>query len=188
MTDETTQPTTTETPAAQPPVAAPAVTPAISPDIEALLNERIAGVQRTFQTQLNERDAIINQLKTATLSEDERAQLEQDDRDSELESLRTQIWLSEKAKEHPKAAEVYQKLLSVEDPEAALLLLGQYLASQTPAPVAPPEPETLVPDVDPNNPSRNPTTDQSFVMPDGTVLTDEIADSILKGMDRWPTR
>ncbi|MEO8108279.1 MAG: hypothetical protein ABI720_13300 [Actinomycetes bacterium] len=186
MTDETTQPST-ETPAAQPPVAAPAVTPAISPDIEALLNERIAGVQRTFQTQLNERDTIINQLKTATLSEDERAQLVQDERESELESLRTQIWLSEQAKERPKAAEIYQKLLTVEDPDAALLLLESYVASQAPAPVAP-EPETLVPDVDPNNPSRFSSNEKSFTLSDGTVLTDQIAENILKGMDRWPTR
>lgn len=174
---------------AQPP-AAPAPAPAsvsLTPEIEALLNERIAGVQRTFQQQLNDRDERIRQLQSASLSEEEREQLAAEERDEELARLETENWLLKQSQKNPKAAEAFQKVLEADDPDAQFEYIASLLAASTPAPAPTPEPETQVPDVDPNNPPIYSQSNQDTItLPDGRVITEADADRILAGLQFWP--
>lgn len=175
----------TENPTAAP---APATTPAVPAfDFEAFkaefdskMDQRISGLQSTYDRKLAERDAIIEQLKTANLSEDEREQLAASEASEHVKSLETQLWLaSEASKKYPTAASHLQKLIET---DGDVVAFAEYLESALkPAPA--PEPEPVISDVDPNNAPRTPVSlaSDSFVGPDGQVYTAELQRQILEG-------
>lgn len=187
MTDDA-QPQVTA-PADTPPAPAPAKAPEIPADIQALLDSRVAGVQSSLEKRFNEelrrRDALIEQLQSANLSEEEREKLASDERDDELESLRTQLWLEKQAQKNPKAAEVYRKLLESDDDDTAFGLLSE-LVSATPAAPAPVEPADQVPDVDPNNPPVTPVNEEFVTLPNGQTMSESQVDQFFKDLRSWP--
>ena len=77
MSDETTQPESQAPAVETPPAATPVFDVAkIKSELVAALdvkmNERIAGIQSSYQAQINERDQTIRDLKLAAMSADER--------------------------------------------------------------------------------------------------------------------
>ena len=172
-----------EAPAAAPAGATPAV-PAFDPTafeakIASLLDQRIAGVQSSYQKQLNERDEEIRTLKTASLSEDEREQLAEQEGQEYLENLERQVWLAtEASKKYPKASAHIQKLFEANGDVASF---AEYLESAlNPTPPAP-EPAEIVPEVDSNNPPRNAVAGPNDLVLNGQVLTAEMQKQILDG-------
>lgn len=171
----------TEAPAQDAP-AAPAFDPeAFKAELfsqwEAKTNERISGVQSTFQKLLNEREDEIRQLKTATLSEEEREQLAEREAEQYVEDMETRLWLAtEAAQKYPKAAGHIQKLVESKGDVASF---AEYLESVLNPPAPEQEPEAQVSDVDPNRPApKNPGG--LIQMPDGQgAMTEEMADRIL---------
>jgi hypothetical protein len=167
---------------------ASAPAPAQPPDTEAIKAElrseltaefdtRVAG----FQTVINQKDEEIRQLKTASLSEEEREQLAESEKDRRIADLEEQVALAKVAKENPQIGEVFQQLAKAESYEEQAAIL---LKLATPAP--PPEPEPAAPsDVDMNNP--NPTVGEiAGRMPDGTPITGESAWEALKRLGPTP--
>lgn len=151
---------------------------------EAKTNERISGVQSSFQKALNEKDAEIRELKTASLSEDEREQLADQEAQQEIEELRYKAWLYEDAaKRFPNAVPHIQKLFET---KGDLPAFAEYLESALhPTPATPePEPAETVPDVDPNNAPRSAVAAgaDSFVGEDGQVYTPELRQQILASL------
>ena len=152
---------------------------------ESKTNERIAGVQSSFQKLLNEKEAEIRELKTATLSEDEREQLAEQEAQQYIEDLEFQVWLANEANSKFKhAAPHIQKLFETRGDVAAF---ADYL-EQALTPAAQPEPEPQVPDVDPNNAPRvAPTASgDTFIGPDGTPYTPELRKQILAAFGDTP--
>lgn len=183
-----------ENPTAEAPAQTAPATPAFDPEAfkasllaewEAKTNERISGVQSSFQKLLNEREEEIRQLKTASMSEDEREQLAEQEAAEYVEQLERQVWLANEAsKKYPKAAAHIQKLFEAGGDVAAY---AEYLESVlNPAPATPePDPAEQVPDVDPNNPPRT-TSAGAFVLPNGQVLTEELARQTLAAFGDMP--
>lgn len=181
-------------PAPAPETAAPA-TPAFDPEAfkaslfsewEAKTNERISGVQSSFQKLLNEKEAELRELKTAAMSEEEREQFAEQEAQKYIEDLEFKVWLASEANnKYSKAAPHIQKLVEMEGDVAAY---AEYLESVlNPAPAAAePEPAETVPDVDPNSPAPAMADPRAVVLPDGRVLTKELADQILQGLGPTP--
>lgn len=143
-------------------------------------NERIAGVQSSFQKLLNEREAEIRELKTANLSEDEREQLAEQEAQAYIDNLEFQVWLANEAnKKFSKAAPHIQKLAELDGDVTAF---AEYLEAAL-SPALEPEPEPVVSDVDPNNAPRTPVAagPDSYIGPDGQVMTPELRKQILAG-------
>lgn len=196
MTDETnTQPQGDTAPAAtEAAPAAPAqpVTPA-PVDVESMVAEKL----RTWETEritplqrlISERDEEIKRLKTASMSEEDRAQLAITEQEQERQRLETENWLLRKANENPKAAELIEKFIGLEDPDEQFALVAQALAAATPATPAPAEPDesSQVPDIDPNSPAPrvNPGTP---IGPGGQVMDKAFRENFLKSLTNWPGR
>lgn len=153
-------------------------------ELDQKVSERISGIQSVFDKKLNElRDTEIRPLKTANLSEEEREQLAEKEAAEYVETLERQVWLANEAsKKYPKAVPLIQKLFEA---KGDLPTFAESLESLlSPAP-ATPEPADEVPEVDPNNPPRvNPAG--TFVLPDGQVMTKELADQILNSFGNTP--
>lgn len=173
-------PASPETPATP---AAPAFDPeAFLARIDEKMNERVSGLQSVFDRKLNEYGSMIEELKTATLSEEEREQLSEQKASEYVEELERKVALAELGQKYSKAAPHIQKLFETQGDVAAF---AEYLESTlNPAP-ATPDPEPEVPDVDPNRPAPSPAH-AGPLMPDGTVLTKELADSVLASFGDTP--
>ena len=145
------------------------------------MSERISGIQSVFDKKLNERDEMIRQLKTATLSEEEREQLAEKEATDYVTKLEQEVWLAREASQKfPKAAPLIQQLFEANgDVESFAAKLESVL---NPAP-ATPEPVEEVSEVDPNNPPRVPVVGANdFVGPDGQVYTPELRRQILESL------
>lgn len=168
-----------EAPASQP--AQPAFDPeAFKAEMAKLMDQRVAGVQSTLQSQINERDEVIRELKTANLSEDEREQLAEQEAQAYIDNLEFQVWLANEAnKKFSKAAPHIQKLAELDGDVTAF---AEYLEAAL-SPALEPEPEPVVSDVDPNNAPRTPVAagPDSYIGPDGQVMTPELRKQILAG-------
>lgn len=179
----------TENPNPEAPASSTPATPAFDFEafkagVESKMNERISGLQSVYDRKLADAYAEIEQLKTATLSEDEREQLAEQEANSYIEQLERQVWLStEAAKKYGKAAPHIQKLFESDgDVEAFAAYLESAL---NPAPE--PEPEVEVSDVDPNNAPRSAVVNaDSFVGTDGQVYTPELRKQILDSFGDQP--
>jgi hypothetical protein len=141
-------------------------------DMEAQFQERAAGFQRA----LAEKDAELRALKTAGLSEDEREQLARQENESAIEVLRRENELLKLAREFPDEMPLFERVLNAPTAKAqleAFRVLRAELSPKAPAPVA--EPELEVPDILSSNPPRQ----TGPTLPDGTAMSDALADRLL---------
>lgn len=194
MTDETeTQPqgsapaATEAAPAAE---AQPATTAPV--DVESIVSARLSEWEKDriapLQRLISERDDKIKELKTASMSEEDRAQLEITEQERERRQFETERWLFKKAKENPKAADFIEKFIGLEDPDEQFALAASVFAiatPETPVPAAP-EASEQVPDIDPNNPARAGVPVGTPIGPEGQVLDKEFRAKYLKSLEFWP--
>ena len=146
------------------------------------LAERISGIQSGYQQQLNQRDEEIRKLKNATLTEEERVQLAEQEAEDEaaqyLDDLETRVALAELAAKYPKAAPHIQQLYQTGTLEEQAAYLDSLL-NPTPAT---PEASEQVPPVDANNPPRGADTG-ALLNIDGKELTQEMRRQILESFE-----
>ncbi len=159
----------------KPPVAA-------NPEIEKIttqFEERLKGMQRVIaekDTRLAEALARLDQLESAGLPPDEQLQRRERKLAEENQALRAQLELAQLRKEYGKEFDLYEGLLQKQTAKEQLEFAREFLATLAPKePEKPAAPE--VPDVDLNNPMRRPA--EGVRLPDGTIMTEEIADRIL---------
>jgi hypothetical protein len=169
----------------------------VSPEIEkiktelasaftAQINERVGGLQRVIAGKDETIKALgkeLEEFKTAGLSEDEREQLQSRQLREENERLQSQLELERLGKDYGAELPIFQELLAASSAKDQLEMLRKLRTPAAPveqAPAAPAAP--AVPDVDPNNPMRSAPT--GVVLPDGRLMTDELADQILRSVDR----
>lgn len=156
-----------------------------SPEIEkinAQFEERLKGMQRVIaekDTRLAEALARLDQLESAGLPPDEQLQRRERKLAEENQALRAQLELAQLRKEYGKEFDLYEGLLQKQTAKEQLEFAREFLATLAPA-KAPEEPTPEVPDVDLNNPMRRPV--EGVRLPDGSIMTDEIADRILSVM------
>lgn len=182
-----TDPASGAAPATTAPVDAEALRAELRAELETQLNKRVSGLQSTYQEQINAREAEIRRLKTATMSEDEREQARIEEEQAEIQSLQTENWLLKQSSKYPEAVSAFQRILDAGDNETQLAVLVELLSARQPTTPAPatPEADSLVPDIDPNNPVR--------VVPPGTaigsqgqVLDKAFRHNYLKNLSEWP--
>lgn len=196
MTDST--PTPNEAPAAEA-IEAPASTPeqpavpsvddrfaAMKQELETSFNERVKG----FQQLISAKDEEIKQLKTASMSEEEREQLLVEETSAYYEGIEAENWILRKAQENAAAAELFDRILNAE-PDEQFRILSEALsrsATTTPTPEEPDESEQ-VPDIDLHNPAGTSAAvpQGTPTLPDGTPLTPEFRKNFLQNLQFWPT-
>lgn len=163
------------------------VSPDGTPDIEELMSELTAREERIkgFQTALNRKDEErrrlereVEELKTAGLSDDERAQLRDEKLKAENERLRQENELLKLSSDYGDEMPYFQKLLAASSAQEQLEVMRALRAGVKPqAPEAQGDRAT-VPDVIKNNPPR--LDDERFTtLPDGTPMSEQLADAIL---------
>lgn len=172
-----------------------------STDVERIVTERLTAAQAAWESKVNERvtgfqqlvsqkDAEIQKLKTASLSDDERDQLRIESQEQSKQDFETEKWLFQKAKENAAAAELLEKWLSTDDPDELFKFATELSSRQAPpAPETPvtPEPSEQVPDIDRNNPSGRQVPPGTPVTADGQVLDKEFRKNFLSNLPYWPT-
>jgi hypothetical protein len=144
---------------------------------------------KPLQREISERDEEIRKLKTASMSEEDRAQLEIEERQRRDEALELENWLLRKGRENPKAAEFLEGVFArMEDLDDLYSFVNGTLAPAAPAaPPAEPDDSTQVPDIDPNSPAPrvNPGTP---IGPSGQVMDKAFRENFLKSLTEWPGR
>ena len=150
--------------------------------IEAATEERIKGFQRLLagrDEELKAREAEIRELKTSGLSEDEREQLRYREIEEERDRLARELELIQLKEKYGDLLDPYQKLLNAQSAEEQLALLAALRAPAAPpaapTPQAAPAPEPS--DIDLNNPRI--AEPEGITLPDGTTMTEDLADRIL---------
>lgn len=201
MTDPATTQPSGDASAAPAPVA-DAQPAATAPDVESIVSERLAAAQAAWEAKVNERitgfqrvisekDEAIRNLQRSSMSDEDRQQLQIEEEEQERQAFETERWLFQKAKENPSAAELFEKVLSIEDPDEQFAVFADIAsrlqpAAPTPAPTPAPEPSDQVPDIDPNNPRGGSVPAGTPVTADGQVLDKEFRKSFLQNMPFWP--
>lgn len=164
----------------------------LTPQINTLLDKRVSGFQQMIEAERREKSELASKLRefeVAGLSEDERSALAQQERDEEVERLRLENELFRLQEQHPKGATIYRRLIEpglTAQQQVALLdeLIAGAAGGPAPSPTPPATPEVrgTVP-VDRNNPAHN-LGDDVEVLPNGEIMSDEVADRILR-TERW---
>lgn len=183
MSDTTDAPATSAqvTPAPEAP-ATPAFDPkAFETQITSLIEDRVKG----FQRMVSDKDQTIadlqRQLKTASMSEEEREQLVAQERSDREEQLALENELLKLGQQYPTEVGIVQKMLAGQSVTDYVAALHEALKPATPPT---PEPEQEVSDVDRNNPPATPLTSGStadmITLPDGRVITREQGIELLK--------
>lgn len=152
----------------------------IKADIAAEFDERFKGMQRLIaerETALKARDEELEELKIAGLTEEEREQFTESKKDRELKDLRMQLDLRDLEKVYGAEMPAYQKLLKAQSAEEQLETIREYAKSLAPTAPASTAGDPDIPEVDLNRPARQPL--EGLTLPDGTVMTDALADQIL---------
>lgn len=173
--------------------------PAITPEIEALIaqrvqalsDQRIAGLQSVFDKKLAEMSKEQSKLRRQLLPEEDITQEDDSDTARENAELKRQLALVELAQRFPKAGVVYKQLMGLGTLDEQVEFLEQQFAAQVPpaapAPTPPaptPDVDLDVPDIDMNRPA--PRQDAGYIVHDGVRMTDEIAQQILASATSWP--
>ena len=152
----------------------------------AQINERVGGLQRVIAGKDETIKALgkeLDEFKTAGLSDDERVQLRERQLRTENERLQQQLELERLGKDYGTELPIFQELLGAASAKDQLEMIRKLRSVVPTTPQAPTAPAVLgVPEVDPNNPMR--TAPSGIVLPDGRVMTDELADQILRSVDR----
>lgn len=188
---DTTVPQGEVEPAVSAPEAPAATTPAPA-DVEQIVSQRLAEWEekriKPLQKLVSERDQVIQQLKTATMSEEEREQQRIEDEQRRIADLETENWLLKQAQRNPTAVELFQKVLSADDPEAQFALFEEIAnrlnTATTPTPTPEPELSETVPDIDRNNPAPAPS--DYATLPDGTPINRKLAEDFFAKLGSWP--
>ena len=163
--------------APQPPAASPGDPLAAQiAEMQAEFEKRIAG----FQTVINKQSEEIRELKTASMSEEEREQLTESESKRYIEELERKAALAEFRASHPDIYPVYDRLLKAETPEEQAIILKELVQPKAPE-VPTPQPA----DIDLNNPAAS-SEPVAGRMPDGTPISGETAWDILKRMGPAP--
>lgn len=177
----------TETPPAPAPVIdVEAIKSELTSSFDAKLNERIAGIQSSYQRQLNEKEEEIRTLKLGAMSDSERARFEEDEGKNYVADLEKRVVVGEIARKFPQIADAFEKLLGAESPEKQAEILLALTQPAAPATPAAPEPAENVPAVDPNNPAPTGGTATEARLPDGTPITEESAIAFLTALGDTP--
>ncbi len=176
---------TTDAPATPAPAETPA-TPAFDPTafeakIASLIEERVKGFQRMVSEKDSRITELERELKTASMSEEEREQLTIRERQEADEALRLENALLKLGQQYPNEVAAYQKILERESVEDQIAALHEVLsAGKTPQP----EPEQEVSDVDRNRPPATPVSAQStqdmIRLPSGEFITREAGLELLR--------
>jgi hypothetical protein len=152
---------------------------AFKAELESSFNQRIAGIQSGYQQQLNERDEQIRQLKTASLSEEEREQLAEQEATAYFEELEVRAAMADVIKDYGvDVANDLQKLFGAESMKDQAAFLASLRNPQA-APTQ--EPAASVPPVDANNPP--PASNSAGSLIDGQPMTDELRKQILQSFE-----
>jgi hypothetical protein len=154
--------------------------PAFDPEaFKASMKEELGTRIKGFQRLVSKKDEEIANLRAglSDLSEDERDErlVASEQRIAELESaLEAQRFQSQAPDEWAD----YQRLLQANGPEDVMAILREIKQP------AEPEPETLVADVDPNNPMSASQEEPGVLMPSGLRMTESLSQSILNAASR----
>ena len=151
----------------------------------AQINERVGGLQRVIAGKDETIKALgkeLDEFKTAGLSEDERGQLRERQLRTENERLQQQLELERLGKDYGTELPIFQELLGATSAKDQLDMIRKLRTPAVPATPQAPAAPAASPEVDPNNPMR--TAPSGIVLPDGRVMTDELADQILRSVDR----
>lgn len=149
--------------------------------------DRIKGFQRLLSSRdvelketraaLTQMQSAIEEMKLGSMSEEERASFKAQKETEELVALRQKLAIYELASEYPEEVPVYRKLLDAKDAIEQLRILREL---RSPVPVKA-EAEPVPDEIEPNNPRR---TQKGEVLEDGSVMTDELAERMLKSAPR----
>jgi hypothetical protein len=158
---------------------------ASSPDpvaaLRAEMEKRISG----FQTALNEAarraaaaEAERDELKNAGLSDDEKAQLAVKKAEQRAAEAEAKLELATLAREYGDDMPYYERLLGAKTAKEQLEVLRELRNPKAPVKT---EESVVVPPVDRNRPV---TSEEVTTLPDGTPMTEAIADRILQSLGR----
>lgn len=147
------------------------------------MNERISGIQSTFDKQLS---AVRKDIQKSTLAPDEIEAEERAETQRATAALARENAALRAAITHPDAFPVYEKLMAAETGEQQIALISELIRAGQAAPATDPSTETPVtgttptPPIDPNRPPRNITD------PYNGPMTRELASAILDATPEWP--
>ncbi len=154
---------------------------AFETQIASLIDERVKGFQRIISERDTRLADLERQLKTASMSEEEREQLSLRERDEEREQLALENQLLKLGQQYPTEVGIVQKMLSGQSVEEYVAALHEAIAGLK-APEK--EPEQEVSDVDRNNPPTIPVAASAgadmITLPDGRVITREQGLALLR--------
>ena len=180
------EPTTPATEGQASPVPETPVTPAFDPkELEtrfaSLIEDRVKGFQRIVQERDDRLAELERQLKTTSMSEEEREQLAAKEESERMEQLALENSLLKLGQQYPNEVAIVQKMLAGSSVEEYVAALHEAMKPATPAT---PEPEQEVSDVDRNNPPATPTSAPAGAdmirLSDGQLITREAGVEMLK--------
>jgi hypothetical protein len=153
----------------------------VKAELSAEFEKRLTGFQRLVSKKDEALEAAmreIEELKTAGLSEDEREQLQVTKMREENQRLQAQNELLRLGGEYGDVMPYFERLLAGSSAKEQLEVMREFASLKAQAQGEPdPDPDPEIPDIDLNRPMRQPV--QGVVLPDGTVMNDELADRIL---------
>lgn len=139
-----------------------------------MLDKRVGDFQRMISERETQIADLQRQLKTASMSEEEREQLTAQERDEEVERIRMENELLKLGQQYPDEVKIVQRMLEGQSVSDYVTALRESLAAAKPQQ---PEPEQEVSDVDKNNPPSTPASSQDtrdmISLPDGRMVTRE---------------
>lgn len=162
--------------------------------IQPKIDERMGGFQRVIAKKDQELSGLQEQLRSlqlAGLSEEEREQVVQSEKDARIRQLEAELELERLGRQYPDLIDEYRQILTAETAEQQLLRLKALRESAhaaTPATTPEPEPAPRVPEVDPNNPATHTEVSFGERLMDPDLMTDELADRILRAHGDAPLR
>lgn len=168
----------------------PGATNGATPDLEDLVTRVAAAVTSQFDqrfqgfqsVQDKKLSALSREFKTARLSPEEQAQLDEETNDDELARLRLENQIYRSREQFPRGADLLSKLTQAESIEDQLAIIEAFASAAAPQAEAPEAPvadgEVLVPEVDRNSPGR-PVKQGARSAIESGEMNEEIADAIL---------
>jgi len=156
-------------------------------------DERIKGFQRLvaerdrkladLEARFAQQEAALEDQRLAGMTDEERGTVTEQKRQTELQRLRAENELLKLGIDYATEMPLYRKLLNAPTAKDQLDIIRELSAATSANPALPvPKKTADVPAVDRTNPMRQPS--EGIVLSDGTQMTDDIADRILKSIRR----
>ena len=156
-------------------------------------DERIKGFQRLvaerdrklaeLEAKFAQQEATLEDQRLAGMTDEERGTVTEQKRQTELQRLRAENELLKLGIDYATEMPLYRKLLNAPTAKDQLDIIRELSAATSANPALPvPKKTADVPAVDRTNPMRQPS--EGIVLSDGTQMTDDIADRILKSIRR----